>query len=273
MLKPQGARAARPASMRFSRDQDLVVELLKREFSGRYRGSFGGLAWSFAQPLFLLTVYTIAFGVILKTRWGLSGGTADYALLLFAGLIVFNACAECLARAPALITSNPNFVKKVIFPLQILPWVMALTALAHALVGVAVWFIGHIVLRGAPPWTALLFPLVLVCFFPVLLGLGWLLSALGVFARDLAQLTVMLSHALLFLTPIFYSLEVAPAVLQRLLLANPLTFIVEQLRQVLFFGVFPGIFGLAVYFGCAVLFAWASWRVFAHLRPRFADLV
>ena len=273
MLEPQGAAAPRPASMRFSRDRDLVVELLKREFSGRYRGSFGGLAWSFAQPLFLLAVYTVAFGVILKTRWGLSGGTADYALLLFAGLIVFNACAECLAKAPMLVTGNPNFVKKVIFPLEILPWVMALTALVHALVGVAVWFVGYAVFRGMPPWTAALFPVVLLCLFPILLGIGWLLSALGVFVRDLAQLTVMLSHALLFLTPIFYSLEVAPPVLQRVLLANPLTFIVEQLRQVLFFGVFPGVPGLTLYFGCGLLFAWGSWRVFRHLRPRFADLV
>lgn len=258
---------------KISRDKDLVAELLKREFSGRYRGSFGGVAWSFAQPLFLLTVYTVAFGVILKTRWGLSGGIADFALLLFAGLIVFNACAECLAQAPTLITNNPNFVKKVVFPLEILPWVMALTAIAHALVGVAVWLAGYVVLKGVPPWTAILFPLVLACLFPVLLGLGWLLSSLGVFARDLAQLTLMLSHALLFLTPIFYSLEAAPQVLQRALLANPLTFIVEQLRQVLFFGVFPGLRGLAVYFGCAVVFAWVSWRVFRHLRPRFADLV
>ena len=168
----------RRAPIRRARDRDLVIELLKREFSGRYRGSFGGLAWSFVQPLFLLAVYTVAFGVILKSRWGLSGGTADYALLLFAGLIVFNACAECLAKAPTLITESPNFVKKVVFPLEILPWVMALTAMVHALVGVAVWFLGHLLLRGALPWTAVFFPLVLACFFPLLLGIGWLLAAL-----------------------------------------------------------------------------------------------
>jgi lipopolysaccharide transport system permease protein len=273
MVDPRRALPPRQASMRLARDKDLIMELLKREFSGRYRGSFGGLAWSFAQPIFLLTVYTVAFGVILKTRWGLSGGTADYALLLFAGLIVFNACAECLAAAPVLVTGSPNFVKKVIFPLEILPWVMALTALVHALVGVAVWFLGYVVLKGTPPWTAVFFPVVLLCFFPLLLGIGWLLSALGVFVRDLAQLSVMLSHALLFLTPIFYSLEATPPVLQGVLLANPLTFIVEQLRQVLFFGIFPGVRGLTMYFAFASLFAWGSLRLFRHLRPRFADLV
>lgn len=259
--------------MRLRRDLDLIVELLKREFSGRYHGSFGGLAWSFAQPVFLLAVYTVAFGVILKTRWGLSGGTADYALLLFAGLIVFNACAECLAKAPTLVTGSPNFVKKVVFPLEILAWVMALTTVAHALVGVAVWFVGYFLFRGVPPWTAVFFPLVLVCLFPLLLGICWLLAALGVLARDIGQLTVMLSHALLFLTPIFYSLEAAPEALRVFLLLNPLTFIVEQLRQVLFFGQPPSARGLTVYLGSATVFAWFSWRVFQHLRPRFADLV
>lgn len=259
--------------MTFGRDLGLIVELLKREFSGRYRGSFGGLAWSFAQPVFLLAVYTLAFGVILKTRWGLSGGTADYALLLFAGLIVFNACAECLARAPALVTGSPNFVKKVVFPLGILAWVMALTTVAHALVAVAVWFVGYFVFKGVPPWTALFFPLVLACLFPLLLGICWLLSAVGVFARDVGQLTVMLSHTLLFLTPIFYSLDAAPEALRGFLLANPLTFIVEQLRQVLYFGQPPSARGLSVYLMCATAFAWFSWRVFQRLRPRFADLV
>jgi len=259
--------------MRFGRHLDLIVELLKREFSGRYRGSFGGLAWSFAQPVFLLGVYTVAFGVILKTRWGLSGGTADYALLIFAGLIVFNACAECLAKAPTLVTGSPNFVKKVVFPLGILAWVMALTTAAHALVGVVVWFVGYFLFRGVPPWTAVFFPLVLACLFPLLLGICWLLSALGVFARDIGQLTVMLSHALLFLTPIFYSLDAAPEALQGFLLANPLTFIVEQLRQVLFFGKVPSFRGLTVYLACATGFAWVSWRLFRRLRPRFADLV
>jgi hypothetical protein len=120
------------------RHRALVAELAKREFSGRYRGSFGGLAWSFAQPLFLLAVYTVAFGVILRARWGFSGGTGDYALMVFAGLIVFNAFAECLTRAPTLVTGNPNFVKRVVFPLEVLPWVMGFTAFFHAFIGIAV---------------------------------------------------------------------------------------------------------------------------------------
>lgn len=255
------------------RHRSLVFELTKREFSGRYRGSFGGIVWSFAQPLFLLTVYTIAFGVILKARWGFSGSTADYALMLFAGLIVFNAFSECLSKSTTLITSNPNFVKKVVFPLELLPVITVATAMIHALIGMAVWFLGYVLLFGAPKASAILFPVILVCFVPVLLGLGWLLSALGVIVRDISQLTGMLNHTLLFLTPIFYSIEAVPPPLQNLLMLNPLTFVVEQFRLVLFYGQMPALKGLAVYFVLATLFAWISLVLFRRLRPTFADMV
>lgn len=255
------------------RHRALVAELAKREFSGRYRGSFGGLAWSFAQPLFLLAVYTIAFGVILQMRWGFAGGTGDYALMVFAGLIVFNAFAECLNNAPTLVTGNANYVKKVVFPLEILPWVSALTALVHAIIGVAVWLVAYAIIHGPPRPTAALSPAVLLAFFPVMLGTGWLLAALGVIVRDIGQLTAMIAHALLFLTPIFYGIDAVPPVLQPVLLANPLTFVVEQLRLVLYFGETPSVRGLAVYFALSCLFAWLALAVFRRLRPRFAELV
>lgn len=255
------------------RHHSLLFELTKREFSGRYRGSFGGIAWSFVQPLFLLSVYTLAFGVILKARWGFSGSTKDYALMLFAGLIVFNAFSEVLTKSATLVTANPNFVKKVVFPLELLPVVSIITALIHALIGIGVWLLGYAVLIGMPKPTVLLFPLVLLCFVPVLLGLGWLLSSLGVVVKDIGQLTAMLNHTLLFLTPIFYSIEAAPPLLQNLLLLNPLTFVVEQFRLVLFYGQMPALRGLAMYFVLASLFAWLSLILFRRLRPHFADLV
>jgi lipopolysaccharide transport system permease protein len=218
-------------------------------------------------------VYTIAFGVILRARWGFSGGTGDYALMVFAGLIVFNASAECLNTAPSLITANPNYVKKVVFPLELLAWVTAITALFHAMIGVAIWFAGFILLYGAPRPTAALFPAVLICLFPLLLGVGWLLSALGVIVRDIGQLATLVSHALLFLTPIFYGIDAVPPLLQNVLLANPLTFVVEQLRLVLFIGQVPSARGLAVYFALASVFAFMSLALFRRLRPRFAELV
>ena len=255
------------------RHRALVAELARREFAGRYRGSFGGVAWSFVQPLFLLAVYTLAFGVVLKAQWGLAGGTGDYALMVFAGLIVYNAFAECLARAPLLVTANPNFVKKIVFPLELLPWVLALTILLHALLAVAVWLVVYAVLHGMPPATALLAPLVLAALAPLLLGTGWLLSATGVAVRDVGQLTGLLSHALLFLTPIFYSAEAAPPVLRTLLALNPLTFVVEQMRAVLYLGRTPAWDGLALYVILSSLFAWLALVLFRRLRRGFADLV
>lgn len=255
------------------RHRSLVLELVKREFSGRYRGSFGGVFWSLAQPLFMLSVYTLAFGVILKTRWGFSGDTKDYAFMLFAGLIVFNTFSECLRRAPTLVTSNPNFVKKVVFPLELLPIVMVVAAIAHALISILVWLAGYMLIYGAPKLTLLYFPIILLAFLPILLGLGWLLAALGVIVRDVDQLTGMISHALLFLTPIFFSIDAAPAILQRALMINPLTFIVDQFRQAMFVGIAPDLRGLAVYLVLATAFSAASLFIFRRLRSSFADLV
>lgn len=221
----------------------------------------------------MLTVYTIAFGVILQARWGFSGSTREYALMLFAGLVVFNAFSEVLSKSTTLITANPNFVKKVVFPLELLPVITVTAALIHALIAICVWLVGYILLMGTPKSTVVIFPLVLICFVPVLLGLGWLLSSVGVVVKDIGQLTGMLNHALLFLTPIFYSIEAAPPLLQSLLMINPLTFIIEQFRLVLFYGQMPALKGLVVYFGLASVFAWVSYVLFKRLRPSFADMV
>lgn len=255
------------------RHYNLFVELNKREFSSRYKASYGGMFWAFVQPLFLLTVYTVAFGVILKARWGFAGSTWEYALILFAGLIVFNACSEVLIKSTTLITSNPNFVKKVVFPLELLPVITVTTALIHALIGVGVWLVGYTLLIGTPKATIFVLPLVLICFVPLLLGLGWLLSSVGVLLKDLSHLSVMLSQSLLFLTPIFYSIEAAPLKLQQLLMLNPLTFIVEQFRLVLFYGQMPALKSLLGYFVLASVFAWASYALFKRLRPNFSDMM
>ena len=221
----------------------------------------------------MLAVYTVAFGVVLQARWGFSGSTREYALMLFAGLIIFNAFSDVLTRSSTLITANPNFVKKVVFPLELLPIVTVVTVLIHALIGIGVWLAGYMLLIGMPKETLVVFPLVLTCFLPVLLGVAWLLASVGVVVKDINQLTGMLNHTLLFLTPIFYSIEAAPPLLQNLLLLNPLTFIVEQFRLVLFYGQMPALSSLAIYFGLASLFAWASYLLFQRLRPSFADMM
>lgn len=268
-------RSGNPIALarRVYRHRALLAELIKRDFSARYQGSFGGIVWSFVQPLFLLSVYTLAFGVILQTRWGITGSTIDYAFVLFAGLIPFNFFSECLTRSPTLIIGNPNFVKKVVFPLELLPLVTVSAALGHALIATLVWIAGYCILIGPPHPTVLFAPLVLLTLCPIVLALAWLLSSLGVVVRDIIQVTGMISHTLLFLTPIFYSRDIAPVVVQNLMTLNPLTFIVEQLRAVLFEGRLPNFVGIAIYLIAAGFVAWLAHAFFRKLRPLFADLV
>lgn len=253
--------------------RNLLVELTKRDFSTKYMGSAGGVLWAFLQPLFLLAVYTTAFGLILKARWGGGGSATEYAMMLFAGLIVFNAFSEVMIKSPTLITANPNFVKKIVFPLELLPVVAVLSALLQACISVMIWLLGYALFFGLPFMSVILFPVVLILFAPVLLGIGWLFSAVGVLFRDVGQISGMLAHVTLFLTPIFYSVDTAPAFIRKALLLNPLTFVVDELRAVLFLGHGLSSLSCLAYFAGACLFAWLALRCFKLLRPVFADLV
>ena len=141
----------------------MIYSLAKREIEAKFRGSILGLLWLVVMPILMLLIYTFVFGVIFKTRWGIDGGDgSQYSLILFAGLIVFNIFAECVGRAPVLVTSNVNYVKKVVFPLEILPWTILLVALFQAIVSLFVWLAAHFILFGLPPITALLLPLSLI---------------------------------------------------------------------------------------------------------------
>jgi lipopolysaccharide transport system permease protein len=253
------------------RDWALFRELLKRDLTGRYRGSFGGVAWAFIQPLFLLCVYTFTFGAIAGVRWRTGGDIYEYGLYVFAGLIVYNAFSECLTRAPTSITSNPNYVKKVVFPLHLLPLVVATTALVHAIIGLCIWFAVHIAVLGTPKLTSPFGFLVVIGCVPALAGLSWCLSAFGAFYKDLAQLCVIVTHALLFLTPIFYGLDHVPQTYRVVLELNPLTWIVESLRSVLMEGSPQN--GL-IWFYLALIFfvmAGAGYVLFQKVKPRLSD--
>lgn len=251
----------------------LIAELVRREFSGRYQGSLGGVLWALIHPLFLLSIYTLVFGVVLKTRWDGGGGTFGYALYIFAGLIVFNAFSECLIKAPAMVVGNQNFVKKVVFPLEILPLVSAIVALLHATIGIAVWFLCCMVFFGMPKMTALFFPMIFIAMLPLLLGIGWIFSALGVMLRDTGQIVGIISHVFLFVTPIFYSAESMPEPLRSILIWNPLTLLVGWIRDLLLIGNLPGATGIFIYMAFSIVFAYGSLYFFRRVRPLFADLL
>ena len=255
------------------RDLALFGELLKRDVTGRYRGSWGGLVWAFVQPLFLLCVYTLAFGLIVGVRWRKGGDAFEYGVFLFIGLIIYNAFSECIVRGPTLIVSQANFVKKVVFPLYILPAVAACTALLHAAIGFLVWMLVYSLLFGLPKAGALLVPWILLCCAPALLGIGWLLAGFGAYFRDLPQIASLASHALLFLTPVFYEAANIPSQYRALLYANPLSVVIETARGLLLPGETPSLVPLALYGAASVLFALLSLALFNWMRPRFADVV
>ncbi len=256
------------------RNRSLIHASAKREVLGRYRGSTLGLLWSFFNPLFMLTVYTFVFSEVFKARWSAgSESKTEFALVLFAGLIVFNLFAECISRAPSLILSNPNYVKKVVFPLEILPFVGLLSALYHALISLVVWLAAYIVLFGVPHATVFLLPMVILPFALFIMGLSWALASLGVFLRDVSQFIGVVVTTLMFLSPIFYPASSLPESYHHLLYLNPLTPVIEMTRDVLFWGKVPDLTMLAIYWLGTAVMAWLGFAWFQKTRKGFADVL
>ena len=257
------------------RHRALVFALAKREVVGRYRGSVLGLAWSFFNPLLMLAVYTFIFSVVFKARWGLPGqeSGADFALILFVGLILHGVFAECVNRAPGLILGNVSYVKKIVFPLEILPWVALGSALFHAAISFAVLLLAQLFLQQQLPWTVILLPLVLLPLVLGTLGMAWFLSALGVYIRDIAQLTGLLTTALLFVSAVFFPVSALPPSYQFWVRLNPLAYVIEQGREVLVFGRSPDMAGLALTTLAGGLLAWAGFGWFQKTRRGFADVL
>ncbi len=257
------------------RHRRLVLALVKREVAGRYRGSMMGMAWSFFNPVFMLLIYTVVFSVVFKSRWGLGSeeSKADFAIILFVGMIVHGVFAECINRAPNLILENVNYVKRVIFPLEILPWVALGSALFHAAVSVVVLLAAQLILRHSLPWTALFFPLIIVPLVLTTVGLAWFLTGLGVYIRDIGQTTVMFTTVMMFISPVFYPLSSVPEGMRGLMRLNPLTFIIEEGRNSLIFGLAPDLGGWILALGEGMLIAMLGFAWFQRARRGFADVL
>lgn len=258
----------------FSRNFDLIRNLIYREVAGRYKGSVFGILWSLITPVFMLAVYTFVFSVVFKARWNVeSESRVEFALVLFAGLLVFNLLAECVSRAPNLVLMNVNYVKKVVFPLEILPWVSLGGALFHFFVGLMVWFAAYAFLIGCPHWTIILLPFVIIPFVIFVMGLSWALAAIGVYLRDVGQITGMLIQVLMFLTPVFYPVSALPENLQRLIIFNPLALPIEMIRDVIYWGRIPSVTQWFVGLMVAVVTCITGFLCFQKMRKGFADVI
>lgn len=249
--------------------------MTKREVIGRYKGSVMGLLWSFLNPVLMLAVYTFVFSFVFKSRWqaGVEENHSQFAIILFVGLIVHGLFAEVLNRSPMLILSNVNYVKKVVFPLEILPAITAGAALFHSLVSLSVLLIAGVIFNGSLPWTVVLVPLVLLPLLILILGLAWMLASLGVFVRDIAQTVGILTMMLMFLAPVFFPSSALPEQFRPLIQANPLTLIIEQAREVLIWGRLPNWSALGLYLLLACGVAWLGFAWFQRTRKGFADVL
>ncbi|MDR2990348.1 MAG: ABC transporter permease [Burkholderiaceae bacterium] len=252
----------------------LIVQFIRREVAGRYKGSFLGLFWTIITPLIMLAIYTFVFGFIFKSRWrSTSSSHAEFAIVMFVGILVHGLMAECLNRAPVLIVGNPNYVKKVVFPLQALGWISVGTALFHMLVASCILLVAVLLWQGHLPLTAVLAPVVLLPFLVFTVGLVWFLSSLGVFMRDLGQVMGIVTSLLMFLAPVFYPITSVPKALQIVIMFNPLTFIIEQLRDVVIWGHGLDWAMWCVYSLIAYGVAWSGLAWFEKTSKGFADVL
>lgn len=253
----------------------LIWQLLKRDIAQRYQGSIMGIAWSFITPLMLLTVYTFVFSTVFKSRWGGDPNESKvyFAMLLFTGMIVFGIFSEMVSRAPGLILSNVNYVKKVIFPLEVLVWVSLGTVLFHSAISVLVLMIMQLLVNAELPWTIIFFPVILLPLVFIGVGFSWFLSALAVYIRDIGQITGVFTTILMFLSAIFYPVSALPEEFQIFLKLNPLVFIIEQSRKVLIYGQQPDWGGFVMLLAIGFMIAWGGFFWFQKARKGFADVL
>lgn len=254
--------------------RSLILRLARREIDARYRGSMLGILWAVLNPLLMLVVYTFVFTTVFQARWGTAtGGSGEFALLLFSGLILFNAFSECISRAPGLLLENVSYIKKVVFPLEILPLVTLAVALFNAALGFAILAVFYVAVLGLPPVTALLLPLALLPLCLMTLGGTWFLAAVGVFLRDIRQVVGVVVTVLMFLSPIFYPMSAVPERFRGFIHLNPLTPILEQSKELLFWGRVPSLLEWAAATLVGWACAWLGYLWFMKTRRGFADVV
>jgi lipopolysaccharide transport system permease protein len=276
-MNPHVTQRASLAAMTASlwRNRRLLTQMIRREVVGRYRGSVFGLAWSFFNPIVLLAIYTFVFSEVFKMRWGVNGdeSKAQFAVVLFAGIVIYSLFAEVLVRAPTMIVSNVNYVKRVVFPLEILPVIAVGTALFHSFVSLGVLVAAFVLFNGYLHWTVIFAPVVLLPLVVLTLGVAWILASLSVFLRDVGQTIGIITMALMFLSPVFYPVTALPERLRPWLMLNPLTFIIEQAREVLIWGHLPQWSGLGLYTLVAAFVCWMGYAWFQKTRTGFADVL
>jgi lipopolysaccharide transport system permease protein len=251
------------------RHRYLLGQLVRRDVLLRYRGAMFGVLWIFLSPLLMLAIFAFVFGHIFQARWPESREGLPFWLILYCGLIVFNVFGETVSRASTAVRAYPAYVKKIIFPVDILPLVPLGSALVHASFNL-------LLLAAALAWTGnltiglLFFPLLLLPAVLLAVGAAWFLAAWGVFIKDMSQIVPLFVQMLLFLSPVFYPATAVPQGLTFLYNANPLGAVIEAVRAAAF-GLSVPWAGWSVALAAGVAAALLGHAFFQHSRDEFAD--
>ena len=257
-------------------NRDLLRQMLTRNIAARYRGSALGFVWSFVHPLVMLAVYTFVFGIVFKARWGveaLEGNRAAFPMIMFCGMAVYNMFSESVNTSTGVVASSPSYVKKVVFPLELLPLCNVMTAFVFGLAWFVLLLLGTIFLLHKIPWTMLLLPVTLAPLFFLSAGISLLTASLGVYLRDMQQLVGIVTQILFFMTPIFYPIGIVPEKLRWILRVNPLSGLVEQTRELFLYGQVPNLLHSAILlvFSLVVFQLGLAW--FVKTKKGFADVM
>lgn len=256
-------------------NRDLIHQLTVRDIMGRYKGTYLGIFWSVLLPLFMLLIYTFVFSVVFKAKWGISQSESriEFALTMFCGMIPYMLFSDCLNKAPSLITGSQNYVKKVVFPLEILPITVLCSTFIHSLISLCLLLVGVIFFMGTTTWTIIFLPVLFIPLFAFILGFSWLLASLGVFIRDIGHSVGVFTQVLFFLSPIFYPISAVPENFQIFMFINPLTVIIESFRAVIIWGTMPNWYSLLWVTAISFCVLIGGYLWFIKTKKAFADVI
>ncbi len=255
-------------------NRELLWQLIKRNIAGRYKGSALGLLWSFVQPLLMLCVYTFVFSVVFTVKWGVEmTSRSAFAIIMFCGIALYTIFSESIMASSCLILNNQNYVKKVIFPLEILTVAQVVSNFLLGTAWFLLLFLGVVFIYGTVSWTMLLLPLLLLPLFLYTLGISFLVTSLSVYIRDTQYILGVILQILFFMTPIFYPITAVPEQFRIYLQLNPLTVMIEEVRKIFIFGQLPDwtFFLLSLVIGGIVFQLGFAW--FYKTKKGFADVL
>lgn len=257
------------------KNRDLFVQSLTREIVQKYRGSYLGILWNFILPLVMLAVYSFIFGVIFKARWDqqMTDSKAEFALILFVGITLYNVFSETVGASPTLIITNVNYVKKVIYPLEILSMTSIGNSLVQLLFNLVIILLGKAIIIRHFDFMILFFPLVLLPLLLLVLGISWILSGIGVFIRDMRQAATIIILIFGYITPVFYPISSVPESFRWVMYLNPMTAIVNNARRVLIYGEFPDWLSLLITFFISYLIMLIGLMFFRKVKSNFSDAI